>query len=248
MNTVINSFFYGSKLNLLERLTIHSFLANNFQFNLYTYNKKCTDIKDNNFNIIDANEIVDNSKFFTYVGRGDCPKNSVGGFSDIFRFNLLTKTIGWYVDMDVTCLKSFDDLQDTIVFKPSKNFGAVANVIKCNDSGFNKSVLNDYNAQININNDSWCLPLEIFYNNINKYNYLNKIVDKNVFGDDSHSDLLEILEKNVYELSSLPSHAIHWCNTACTTSIWNKRLKIDWDNPSPVSLYYTLLKKYNLVK
>lgn len=248
MNTVINSFFYGGKLNLLEKLTIHSFIANGCQFNLYTYNKNCTDISDNNFNIINANEIVDYSKFFTYTGKGDCPRNSVGGFSDVFRFNLLLKTVGWYVDMDVTCLKPFNDINNTIVFKPSKNFGAVANVILCNDSRFNTAVLNDYNNQLNKDNDSWCLPLEIFYKNIKQHNYSDKIVSKSVFGDDSHSDLIDILEKNVYELSFIPSHAIHWCNTACTTSIWNKRLNIDWNTPRPTSLYYTLLKKYNLVK
>lgn len=246
---IINSFFHGKKLNLLNHLTISSFLKNGHIFNLFCYNENITDFKDAKFNIFNASEILEEKKLFLYTGNGDCPSGSVSGFSDIFRFYLLLKKLGWYVDMDVTCLKSFEEFQNVeTVFRPNKNYGAVANIIKSENKAFIESVIDEYEKNINEKNDEWVKPINIFYNQIKKFNLENCIIDKNIFGNDDAVNLMDYIEKNIYELHSLPTHAIHWCNTACTTSNWNIRLKIDWDAPRLASLYYCLLKKYNLVK
>jgi len=244
----INSFYFGKKLNLMEQLTIVSFLNQGHSFKLYTYDNNICDIKHNSFNIIDANEILDKKYFFTYDGKGDCPANSVGGFSDIFRFSILEKNQGWYVDMDVTCLKDFNHLdQLPCVFRPNKNYGAVANIIKCENKQLISEILAQYKECITPMNNEWVKPLNIFYELIKNHNLENYIIDKKIFGDDNASDLLNFINKNIYELNNVPEYAIHWCNTACTTASWNKRLKIDWNNPRPASLYYCLLKKNGLI-
>lgn len=245
----VNAFYYGVEFSLMEKLTIYSFLNNNFKFKLFSYNKNFCDIQHQNFEIIDANEILDKKYFFTYKGNGDCPVNSVGGFSDIFRFKLLQQLKGWYVDMDVTCLKSFDELSDkAVIFRPNEKYGAVANIIKCNNMDFINDVLNEYHKSINESNNDWIKPLDIFYDRIKKYQLQEYIVDKAYFGDDSSSDVIDYVDKNIYELSFIPKYAIHWCNTACTTANWNKRLRVDWNTPRPASLYYCLLQKYGLIK
>lgn len=243
----INSFYYGNKLNKLEELTIKSFLSNGHEFDLYTYDKNITDYKDNKFNIVNANEILDKSNFFTYKGFGDCPNNSVGGFSDIFRFNLLKKVPGWYVDMDVTCLKSFNDFNNTeIVLRPHNSKGVVANIIKCNNISFIEYVIEEYTKYISFSNDNWVKPLEILNDAVSKYNLNQYIVSNEIFGDDSADILFKMINSNVYELDFIPKYAIHWCNTACTTSIWNRKLKVDWNSPRLASLYYCIFKKYNV--
>jgi len=243
----INSFFYGKKLNKMEELTIVSFLNKNNTFNLFSYSKNITDIKDKNLNIINANEILNEDKFFTYFGFGDCPTNSVGGFSDIFRFALLKKIEGWYVDMDVTCLSDFKTIDSPIVLRPHKTQDVVANIIKCNNSDFIDYIYNEYNEKIDRNNDNWVKPLEILKNAVKKFDLQKYIVENGVFGNDDADFLYKIINNNVYELENLPTHAIHWCNTACTTSMWNTKLKVDWNKPRLASLYYCLLKKNNLV-
>jgi len=246
---IVNSFFHGKKLDLLNLLTVKSFVKNNIFFNLYTYSKNITDFNDTLFSINDANEILDKKHMFKYKGLGDCPVNSIAGFSDIFRFHLLQKRPGWYVDMDVTCLRDFNDIDNNdIVFRPSKNWGTVANIIKCNNQNFISKIIEEYESNITANNDLWVKPLNILTEQIKNFNLQNFIVDKKYFGNDDPLDLMNFLEKNIYEIDSLPSHALHWCNTACTTSNWNIRLKINWQEPRLASLYYCLLKKYDLVK
>lgn len=245
----VNAFFYGNKLSLMEKLTIYSFLSNNYKFKLFSYDKSFCDIQHNNFELINANEILEQKHFFTYKGNGDCPANSVGGFSDIFRFKILQQLDGWYVDMDVTCLKNFEEFNNkSIVLRPNERYGAVANIIKCNNKEFINAILEDYCKCINEQNNEWVKPLDIFYEKIQQHGLLECIVDKKYFGNDCSKDVIDYVDKNIYELSSLPKYAIHWCNTACTTANWNKRLKVDWNTPRPASLYYCLLKKHDLIK
>ena len=52
--------------------------------------------------LIDANTIIQNDKIFTDS------RNGVSAFSDWFRYELLYKNGGWWVDVDQLCLKPFD--------------------------------------------------------------------------------------------------------------------------------------------
>jgi glycosyltransferase involved in cell wall biosynthesis len=95
-NRIIQSFWTGT-LTTMERLCIQSFLANGHEFHLYTYDvlqgvpEGCV--------VKDASKIVPQSylKKFKYVQQ----------FADFFRYALLLKNGGWWVDMDNVCLKPF---------------------------------------------------------------------------------------------------------------------------------------------
>lgn len=110
-NRVIQSLWIGDSLSTIERLSISSFLKNGHQFHLYTYDT-VNNVPEGTL-IIDAREICefDNSiKINTGFGQG-----SYAPFSDYFRFQLLAQRGGWWVDLDVVCLKSFQNLPDALI-------------------------------------------------------------------------------------------------------------------------------------
>jgi mannosyltransferase OCH1-like enzyme len=108
MNEVIQGLWIGSELSIMEQLSVASFLQNGHEYHLYVYDELknvpvSTVIKD-------ANEILPASRIFQYKNRP-----SYAGFANFFRYKLLLGRGGWWVDLDVICLKPFD-LPDDYVF------------------------------------------------------------------------------------------------------------------------------------
>lgn len=98
-NNPIQSLWVGPRLSAMEILCINSYLANGHEFHLYTYNDifnvpKETIIKDANEIIPEKDMYIDN--FGGYVN-----------LSNQFRFTMLYKMGGWWVDMDTVCIKPF---------------------------------------------------------------------------------------------------------------------------------------------
>lgn len=96
-NRVIQGLWFGEPLSDLERLCMKSFMANGHEFHLYAYDE----LQDVPKGVVvkDANHIVSREtiKEFRWFA----------GFSDYFRYSLLLRG-GWYVDMDVVCLRPLD--------------------------------------------------------------------------------------------------------------------------------------------
>ncbi|MDA3966609.1 MULTISPECIES: glycosyltransferase [Helicobacter] len=145
----VYSFWYdktGSvdRVSINEVLCIASYIANNNKFILYTYNPKdpymlflrdCISYVDNSklFEIRDANEIINKREMFFDTGAG----GGIAAFSDYFRYSLLCKFGGWWVDMDTICLRDFSVIRDNIVFASerklySSGIQAATCVIKSN--------------------------------------------------------------------------------------------------------------------
>lgn len=103
-NKIIQSFWYGEELSVMEQLCINSFLQNGHDFHLYCYDS-IKNIPDG-CTLKDAELIVPKEKFFLDSHEG------IAGFSDYFRMNLLYYLGGWWVDMDIICLKYFDIIDD----------------------------------------------------------------------------------------------------------------------------------------
>ena len=96
-NRVIQSVWLGAPLSTLEMLCMKSFLKNGHEFHLYTYD----DLKGIPSGVVvkDANEIVPYERIKEFRWSA--------GFSDFFRYSMLLNG-GWYVDMDVICLRPLD--------------------------------------------------------------------------------------------------------------------------------------------
>jgi hypothetical protein len=93
----IQSLWWG-RLSVMERLCAASYIANGHRFHLYTYGAR--ENVPEGVILKDGNEIVPET---------DQPKfRYLAHFADWFRYNLLVKRGGWWVDMDTVCLRPFD--------------------------------------------------------------------------------------------------------------------------------------------
>ena len=106
-NRVIQGLWIGSELSIMEQLCISSFLRNGHQFHLYVYDEP-RNIPAGAI-IKDGNEILPAARIFKYR---DYP--SYAGFSNFFRYKLLLDRGGWWVDMDLVCIKPFDFAEEYV--------------------------------------------------------------------------------------------------------------------------------------
>jgi hypothetical protein len=105
---VMQGLWIGHELSIMERLSIASFLANGHAFHLFVY----SDVKNVPAGTIvrDGNEILPASSIFQYRDNG-----SYAGFSNFFRYELLWKCGGWWVDLDTICLRTFRFAGDYVI-------------------------------------------------------------------------------------------------------------------------------------
>ncbi|MDP2154040.1 MAG: glycosyltransferase [Methylotenera sp.] len=92
---------YG-KLTKLEQLSIVSFVKQGYEVNLWTYGDMPNAPKG--VLVKDAREILDESEVFLNQ------RGSYAGFSDLFRYAVLSSLGGLYADTDVIALKPASDL------------------------------------------------------------------------------------------------------------------------------------------
>ena len=117
-NKIVNGLWIspdGKPLSNLERLCIYSFCANGHDFRLWTYGDLPNiprDTSPGKVEVRDAAEILPANKMFRVKG-------SLANFSDWFRWELMVRFGGWWVDMDMVCLRplAFEEL---IVFCQEK--------------------------------------------------------------------------------------------------------------------------------
>ena len=100
MTDPIQSLWIGGELSPMEQLSITSFLAHGHKYHLYSYGEvgglpKGAVLKN-------AEEILPKAAIFQYQRHP-----SYSGFSNFFRYRLLLRKGGWWVDTDVVCLKPF---------------------------------------------------------------------------------------------------------------------------------------------
>jgi len=110
-NRIVQGLWIGPSLSIMEQLSIRSFLANGHEYHLYVYDTP-TDVPAGTV-LKDANEILDRSRIWRY--KDGFGKGSVAGFADFFRYVLLYKRGGWWVDTDVVCLRPFDHQSDIVI-------------------------------------------------------------------------------------------------------------------------------------
>ena len=96
------SFWFGGPLSPLEHLCLKSFLANGHRFQLYAYDE--VENLPEGCELLDAASVVARDRLFFYA-HGD-HAGTPAGFSNLFRYTLLDRAGGWWVDTDVLCLRS----------------------------------------------------------------------------------------------------------------------------------------------
>jgi hypothetical protein len=107
---VFQSFWYGEHLPRFAKACISSFLDHGFEYHLYAYRNY--DLPSG-AKLCDASVILPESEVF-YYRNPDGSNRSVAGFANLFRYLLLARNGGWWVDTDVLCLCS--DIPEREVF------------------------------------------------------------------------------------------------------------------------------------
>lgn len=236
-NKIVHGLWIGENLSKLELLTINSFINNGHQFYLWLY-KPINNILPEGVICKDANTIIPENKIFRYkyknqYGHG---KGSLGGFSDIFRYKLLYEYGGWWTDMDITCLKPLNFVQD-YVFRTHHELKLVGNLMKCpKKSELMAQCYKRATAEINEENKDWNKPIQILVDEVKNYKLENNIIE--LSNQDSWKLIIKLLKKD-YQIPS-KWYVIHWVNEE-----W-KRNKIRKDYFIEDSTIYLLLQKNNI--
>ena len=231
-NKIIQSLWVGNSLSKMEQLCAKSYLHNGHDFHLYVYDE----IKNVPHGVVlkNGNEIISESKIF---------KDNRGGFasfSDFFRYTLLYKKGGWWVDMDSICLKYFDIKEDYCF---SCENGSIVN------NGFiktpsNSEFLQDCLEQIHV----------IGFKNVMRGSFGPTLISNILKNYDSDSFLKHseyfcpVNWDEVYRLISIPtyvpkkeSYAVHMWNEMWNVYYLNKDVSYH-----PKSFYELLKAKYGL--
>jgi glycosyltransferase involved in cell wall biosynthesis len=209
-NRIVHGLWIGERLSNLGLLTIHSFLRQGHEFHLWLYDDLQTALPKNVI-LENAEAILPRTRIFrrreidpeTGVGRG-----SLGLFSDLFRYKLLFEKGGWWVDMDVTCLRPFN-FQTDYVFRPHR-VGVVGNIMKCpRRSMLMKMTYEQVEREVN-ENSPWLLANRTLSGNILRLK-LDRFLHPDICNQESWLDAIKPL---IDSDCPLPEtwYAIHWIN------------------------------------
>lgn len=220
-NKIINGLWIGAKLSALELLTVHSFVNHGHIFHLWVYNEMDNDFPENVL-LKDANEIIPESEIFRKkeadpkIGNG---KGGLGMFADLFRYKLLYEKGGWWVDMDVTCLKMFD-FEESYFFRSHPYLPMVNNVMKCpSHSEIMKIAYDESLQKTSPESKSYLIANEILNENIRKLG-LDKYIHNNICNREWWTDI----EHYMFSKKQPPAnwYFIHWINEEWRTQNINK--------------------------
>lgn len=209
-NIVVNGLWIGNRLSLLEELTIRSFLKCGHRFRIWVYetleNELPTEVE-----VMDANMIIPKDRIFRYRNKNQFGhgKGSVSGFSDVFRYKLLYDEGGWWVDMDVTCLRPLD-ISSPYYFRPHHELKLVGNVMKCpKGSELMKNCYERASSEVDENNTDWHKPIQILVDAVTELNLENFILSGL-----SYQDRWEAIKPYIYSDHQVPNehYFIHWMN------------------------------------
>ena len=105
-NRVVQGLWVGGRLSALERLCIRSFCAHGHEFHLYHYDELQNVPRVDGLRLMDGADILPRAAIFHHR------KFGVVYFSDHFRWELLRQRGGWWMDMDIICMRPLDIAAD----------------------------------------------------------------------------------------------------------------------------------------
>jgi hypothetical protein len=237
-NRIINALWIGSELSAMELLTLSSFIKHGHIFHLWIYNELKTTVPEGVM-LKEAATIIPEDRIFRYrfknqFGHGE---GSLAGFSDLFRYKLLYEVGGWWVDMDVTCLRPLD-FTEPYYFRAHHELAIVGNVMKCPaKSDLMLKCFEEAEKQITADNRDWHLPITILNRYVMALGLTNFIKSEH-----SLPDNWNLIFPFVCMRTKIPHHYyfIHWLN-----EVWRSQ-KLDKNLAFKGSAYALLLEEYGI--
>ena len=102
---LVRSLWVGDALPAAHRACVESFLRVGHPFELFAYG--AVGNVPRGVVVRDAEEIVSRDRVFTYGAAAGESAGGLSGFSNLFRYALLAREGGYWVDCDVYCLRPF---------------------------------------------------------------------------------------------------------------------------------------------
>lgn len=242
MEVIVNGLWIGTKLSLIETLTITSFLKQGHKFRLFVYEPIQTPLPQGCITE-DANKILPESSVFRYknttqFGQG---KGSVSGFSDIFRYKLLYDEGGWWSDMDITCLKPLT-VEGDYYFRDHPSLPLVGNMMKApKGCDLMRLCFEKASSDVDEHNRDWHKPIEILAQEVEKLG-LTRFIDKGY--EKSNPDDWDEVKNLLLSKADMPQsfYFVHWMNE-------NWRSKgLDKNDFMIGSAYFKLLVQFGLIE
>lgn len=120
---LLQTFWTGKPLSRMERAALQSYVNVGYTVHVYTYNPMeefMTHVPTSrHIKVHDAREILPEDQLFQYAGRADIGKRddaySYLPFSDLFRFTMLHKKGGAWIDLDIFMVRP---VQATVLARP----------------------------------------------------------------------------------------------------------------------------------
>lgn len=232
-NKIIHGLWVSGVLTPMQQLTLRSFTHLGHEFHLWTYGSDKVSDLPSRVVVEDAACIVPKEKVFCYKNGMPWGSGSYGGFSDVFRYKLLYEKGGWWVDMDVTCLKPFD-FPEPYFFRNHWQLQVVGNVMKApRGSALMKRCYQRAAQEVTADNKDWNKPIIILNEEIARLGLMH-YRRLGLFNED-----LAHMIKPYFEMNhAIPAdwYGIHWINSAAEV-----RAKTG-------SAYDLLLKKYGIIQ
>jgi len=261
LNQQIQSLWIGGNLSKVERLCIQSFLDHGHEFHLYAYEE--INNLPKGAKLLDARSIMPEDSIFRY--KDGWAKGSVSGFADVFRLLMVQKHGGWWVDMDIICLKKFDFESDTVFCTSSEGeYGSILNncafklptnsifIESClseisnldlNNMAFGKAGPFLFQSKVKeLNLEKYAMPYE-YFNPINWKNVGELILGKMSNKDKIKEILRPILRPNTMTGRKISAHSytIHLWNEVWNTAGFDKNGTYKKD-----SLFEKLKRKHHI--
>ncbi len=253
-NRIVHSLWIGPTLSKMELLTIRSFLRHGHEFHLWAYDKIQTPLPKEVV-LEDANKIIPRNRIIkkaetdpeTGVGQGSFSSP----FSDLFRYKLIYEKGGYWVDMDITCLRPFN-FSTPYVFRPHR-VGVVGSDIKSpRRSRLMKTVYARVAREANEHTE-WLMPNRVLSQTIRRLR-LTRYIQAGIWNEDSWWGQVRPFALGD---NPLPSgwFAIHWINEFWRTlkqhgGFYRGRRLFDVvpekENPKPGSALAKLYSEYGL--
>lgn len=104
----LNSLWVGDQLGYIEQLCLVSAVAVGHPFTLYSYTPEVLRGVPKGIDLRDAREVMPEKKLVRYSDSGYSDSGSITLGADFFRYSLLAKNLGYWVDMDLCFLKPLD--------------------------------------------------------------------------------------------------------------------------------------------
>lgn len=238
-NKIINGLWIGEHLSAIEMLTLHSFTAKGHIFHLWAYNDFKNELPKNVI-LKDANIIIPEDKIFRKKKADPIIGNGKGGltlFADIFRCKLLYEVGGWWVDMDILCLKALD-FSEEYFFRSHPYLPTINNIMKVpKGSELMKRSYEDSNANTNADTEKYLLPNEILNEHISDLE-LSKYIQDGLCNREWFPDIEYFLftSKKISE----DWYFLHWINEEWRTQ------GLDKNSFYNGTIIYDIMKKYKV--